>query len=78
MVYRMNDNLKCPVCGSELELEVPFDGCDWNSREGEGSRFDYQIALCCPKMGCGRVFPIGRIKKESDFSIVLDKYRRFK
>lgn len=33
----MNDNLKCPVCASELELEVAFDGC-------------------------GRVFPIGRVK----------------
>lgn len=74
----MNDNLKCPVCGSELELEVSFDGCDWNSKEGEGSGFDNQIALCCPKMGCGRVFPIGRVKKESDFSVVLDEYRRFK
>lgn len=74
----MNDNLKCPVCGTELEFEFSFDGCDWDSKAGEGSGFDNQISLCCPKMGCGRVFPIVRVKKESDFSEVIDKIKRFK
>lgn len=74
----MNDNLKCPICGTELELKVSFDGCDWESKEGEGSGFNHMVSLCCPMSGCGRVFPIGRIRKESDFSIVNDEYRKFK
>ena len=59
--------LRCTNCKSVLELEVVFDGCDWDSVTGEGSGFDYQIQLSCPQMGCGRVYPIGRIKEERDF-----------
>ena len=70
--------LKCTHCGSTLELSVGYDGCDWNSIKGAGSEFDYEISLCCPKMGCGRVYPIGRIKNHNDFSENLEEYRPYK
>ena len=56
--------LKC-VCGGNLELRHEFDGCDWNSKHGKGSGFDYPISFVCQK--CGSVFEIGRTKKFSDF-----------
>lgn len=55
----------CPACGAELKLQIWYDGCDWNSAAGEGSRFDYSVNLectCCP-----RTYPIGRVRREQDF-----------
>lgn len=75
---RMNDNLKCPVCGSELRLDVSYDGCDWECIAGENSNFDYEIRLLCDNSQCGRIYPIGRIKHYSDFSEVTEKHRKFK
>lgn len=58
--------LVCPACGAELEVQVWFDGCDWDSEAGEGSGFDYPIHLECT--ACPRIYPIGRLKREEDFS----------
>ena len=54
-----------------LEHQIIMDNNEYD-------RKIHQYALSCPKMGCGRVFPIGRVKRKSDFSVVIDKYRRFK
>lgn len=60
--------LKCPHCGSYLGLETMYDGSDWQSAAGAGSGFGYVIALTCPRQGCGRVYPVGRVRREEDFS----------
>lgn len=57
--------LKCVCCNSILKLNISFDGCDWESKEGEGSGFDYEISLLCAD--CGRIYPIGRVKNSFDF-----------
>ena len=57
--------LKCPDCNAVLNLSVGFDGCDWDSVKGEGSGFNYEITLECPE--CGRLYPVGRLKREADF-----------
>lgn len=58
--------LRCTACGAELELIIAFDGCDWNAAAGEGSGFDYCVDLACSR--CPRVYPIGHVRKEEDFS----------
>ncbi|MCH5297404.1 MAG: hypothetical protein J1E85_07025 [Ruminococcus sp.] len=59
-------NFRCS-CGSEnITCSIEYDGCDWKSEEGKGSGFDYEISLACKN--CGRVYPIGRLKSEHDFS----------
>lgn len=63
-----NNKLKCPNCGSDLDLEIGFTGCDFDCEAGEGSGYDYEVSLACNKNGCGRVFKLGMIKKYSDFS----------
>lgn len=64
-------NFRCS-CGSEkIFCSVSYDGCDWKSEAGEGSGFAYEISLECNN--CGRVYPIGRIKSENDFSKNKDK-----
>ena len=65
-----NNKPKCPACGSDLELEIGFTGCDWNCEAGENSGYDYQVSLNCPKHGCGRVFTLGMIKNDNDFSLI--------
>ncbi|MFQ9544996.1 MAG: hypothetical protein ACLR02_08270 [Clostridium sp.] len=62
--------LKCE-CGGKLELEKVFDGCDWNSEHGEGSRFDYEIELICEK--CGAIYALGRTRRMSDFDECKEK-----
>lgn len=57
--------LICPACGAQLEADISFDGCDWNSLAGEGSGYDYSIVLNC--VNCSRTYPIGRVRKECDF-----------
>lgn len=69
--------LKCPECDSILHLSLAFDGCDWNSIKGEGSNFDHEISLRCPKDGCGYIYSIGRIKNDYDFVENLEKYRPY-
>ena len=66
--------LKCTNCGDNLELEVSFDGCDWESIKGEGSNFNYKIALSC---SCGRVYPIGRLNNELAFCENIENYRPY-
>ena len=63
-----NNKPKCPVCGSDLELEIGYTGCDWNCKAGVGSGYGYEVSLCCNKYVCGRVFTLGMLKKDSDFS----------
>lgn len=63
-----NNKPKCPACDSDLELEIGYTGCDWNCEAGKRSKYEYQVSLCCSKIGCGRVFPLGMIKKATDFS----------
>lgn len=65
--------IKCPKCGSDLKLSVGFTGADWNTKAGEGSGYGWEITLDCTKFGCGRVYPIGNIKKYSDFTEVKDE-----
>lgn len=74
---RDSNKLKCPACGSILHLEIYFDGCDWRSTKGEGSSFDNEISLCCPKDGCGCVFPIGRVKDDGDFVENTEEHRPY-
>lgn len=69
------DNLKCPICGTELELTIGYTGADWNTKAGKGSGYGWEISLDCTKDGCGRVYTIGHIKKYGDFSEVIDKYK---
>ena len=68
------DKLKCPRCGGNLELSTSFDGCDWDSVKGEGSGFDYEIALVSD---CGRVYPIGRLKDEFAFCENIESRRPY-
>lgn len=58
-------------CGGRLEFRRSFDGCDWESEEGEGSKNDYEIALVCKE--CGTVYAIGRTKKMYDLVECKDK-----
>lgn len=69
------DKLKCVDCGRNLDLRVVFDGCDWDSVKGSGSRFDYEIELCCKN--CGRVYPVGRLKNEFAFCENIEKRRPY-
>lgn len=71
----MYNQLKCADCGGSLVLRVVFDGCDWFSVKGEGSRFDYEIELYCDE--CGRVYPIGRLKNEFAFCENVEQRRPY-
>jgi hypothetical protein len=71
----MKHKLKCTACGAELELSIAYTGCDWDSKAGKGSGYNYQITLDCPTEGCGIVYPLGHIKNERDFSEVIEKYK---
>lgn len=68
-----NNKPKCPACGSDLELEISYTGCDWNCKAGDNSGYGYEVSLCCPKMGCGRIFTLGMIKDTRDFSLMKNK-----
>lgn len=57
--------LVCAACGAALELEVWYDGCDWHSKAGEGSGFNYSVTLSCTS--CPRIYPVGRVKQLKDF-----------
>jgi len=54
----------CENCKSELKLSIGFTGCYWNC-EAEDPRYDYEVRLECD---CGRVYTLGMIKNEKDFS----------
>ena len=70
-----NENkLTCAACGGNLDLQVCFDDCDWDSAAGEGSGFGWELALVCE---CGRVFPIGRLKNDSDFCESTENRRAY-
>ncbi|VBB08451.1 Hypothetical protein LUCI_3757 [Lucifera butyrica] len=54
--------LKCNACGSPLKLNKFFTGVE----EGEdGKIYDCGVSLECDC--CGRIYPLGCIKKEQDF-----------
>jgi len=67
--------LKCTDCGGNLELHVAFDGCDWDSVKGAGSGFKFEIILSC--VNCPRIYPIGRLKNEFDFSENIEVIRPY-
>lgn len=71
----MKYKLKCPACDSDLELSVGFTGCDWDTKAGEGSGYDYPLSLDCTNNNCARVYPLVHLKNENCFSEVLDKYK---
>lgn len=59
-----NNTLKCNACGSPLRLSKFFTGAE----EGEdGKTYDCGVSLNCENPACARIYPIGCIKKESDF-----------
>ena len=56
-------NLKCSACGSEdIRMHIYYDGADWLSAKGEGSRFYYGVDLVCED--CGRAYPVCRVNNE--------------
>lgn len=69
------NKLKCTDCGGNLDLQVAYDGCDWDSAKGEGSGFNYEIALACDD--CGRIYPIERLKEEFAFCENIEKRRPY-
>ena len=71
----MKNKLKCPVCGSELHLHLAFDGLDCESEAGENSGYDWYLALLCNQMGCGRIYPVARVK---DFTAVSEMVERMR
>lgn len=72
-----HNKLKCSYCGTVLEFHISFDGCDFSCEAGEGSGFDRPISLECPRPGCGHVYPVGRIRREADFSRELEILRPY-
>lgn len=73
----MDWRLKCASCGSDLELRVEFDGCDWETVAGENSGYKYPISLICQNNNCRNVYIIGRLKNEFDFSASNTETRPF-
>lgn len=67
--------IKCPECGEELSFSIGYTGADWKTKAGEGSGYGYEVSLNC---SCGRVYPIGSIKNESDFAEIKDELKSFK
>lgn len=67
----MDNKPKCPACGSDLELEIGYTGCDWNCKAGLGSGYGYELNLYCKS--CGTVITLGMLKKDSDFSEIKNK-----
>jgi len=55
----------CEECKRELKLSISFTGCDWNCEAGANSGYNYEVRLDCE---CGRVYALGMIKNERDFS----------
>lgn len=60
--------MKMPLCEckSELKLSIGFTGCDWNCEAGVNSGYNYEVRLECNK--CGRVYTLGMVRNERDFS----------
>lgn len=58
--------LKCPECNSVLKLDIAYSGCDWNTKQGKGSGYGWEISLQCDY--CGRLFTLGHMKNSYDFS----------
>lgn len=73
----MDNRLKCTDCGCDLELRVAFDGCDWDTVDGENSGYKYPISLICVNDNCARVYTIGRLKNQFDFSASNTETRPF-
>jgi hypothetical protein len=65
--------LKCPSCNSELELEIAFSGCDWETVAGEGSGYKYPMALKCISDRCVYVFTLGYVNDAHCFSPAINK-----
>jgi hypothetical protein len=65
--------LKCPSCSGELELEISFTGCDWETVAGEGSGYKYPLSLNCKNSRCAYVFTLGYVNDVRCFSPVINK-----
>lgn len=64
----MMKKITCVECGSSLKLETAFDGCDWDSVNGEGSKDNYVIYLSCTNKKCACIYELGRTKGINDFA----------
>lgn len=63
MAKNKHGNICCEGCGSyHLRATVSYDGCDWRSKAGDGSGFEFLVALECED--CGRIYPVIRLKDE--------------
>lgn len=67
--------LKCPHCNEVLTISFGYDGCDWNSEEGEGSGFGHEVGLVCNS--CGSYYPIVRTKGINDAVCVKEDNRPY-
>lgn len=67
--------LKCPECNSNLKLQIGYTGCDWETVKGEGSGYGFELSLLCTNEDCRRIFTIGHLKNEFDFSEVIDELK---
>lgn len=74
----MEKFLKCPDCGSDLELWQAYSGCDWNSEKGEGSGFGWEVYLACRGNSCARVYLLGYTKELHHFVTPIEKLRPYK
>lgn len=64
------NNLQCPECNATLKLTIGYTGMDWESKAGEGSGFGHEMSLNCTNDRCTRVFTLGYLRNEYDFSPV--------
>ena len=69
--------IKCPNCGSELYLQLGYDGCDWDTVAGDGSGYDFPLSLCCHNNQCACIFTLGRLRNEFAFSESIEEYRSY-
>lgn len=67
--------LKCPHCNEVLTISFGYDGCDWNSEEGEGSGYGHEVGFVCDK--CGSYYPIVRTRGINDAVCVKEKIRPY-
>lgn len=67
--------LKCPGCGHILTIDFGYDGCDWDSEDGEGSGYGYEVGLVCNH--CGSYYPIVRTKGINDAVCVIENIRPY-
>lgn len=67
--------LKCSECGHILTIDFGYDGRDWDSVEGKGSGYGYEVGLVCKH--CGSYYPIVRTKGINDAVCVKEEIRPY-